>query len=191
MSSTLGWRISSIVLLTIVIVIDYLFKDYWPQVGANLTYEFQLNSNEYLDVIFRGFAKISIAAVGMIPLMIYLWDYTTWGIQSIFIYSLTMWLTSMLKLAYANDRPFWHYDFVEYLDCEHGFGNPSGHALGSAAVWSLLVLKDKHPGASILVLVCIIVTGINRVYLGVHYFSQVLLGWAWAYAITAWRDPLF
>ena len=84
---------------------------------------------------------------------------------------MAIWVTSMLKMAYANDRPFWHYDFVDEIDCEQGWGNPSGHAMGSATVWSLLVLKDKHPGASILVLVCIIVTGINRVYLGVHYFS--------------------
>jgi undecaprenyl-diphosphatase len=79
-----------------------------------------------------------------------------------------------------------------------GASFPSGHALGSAAVvlvaaW-LLGRRARRPvqagllGAAVLFLAAV---GVSRLYLGVHYLSDVLAGWllgiAWA-AIVVGAD---
>ncbi|WP_336923458.1 phosphatase PAP2 family protein [Aquipuribacter sp. SD81] len=83
-----------------------------------------------------------------------------------------------------------------------GFSFPSGHSLGSAVTFGLLLLvlwprvpPRGRPLAVVAVVVTVGVIGVTRVLLGVHYPSDVVGGWAmgvlWlavtAVAFRAWR----
>ena len=88
---------------------------------------------------------------------------------------------SGLKLLIARARP----ELLEPVIVEHGFSFPSGHsALGMVAygVLAVLVGRSRLPArarAAIIfglgVLVGLI--GISRIWLGVHYPTDVLAGW--------------
>ncbi|HEY0908130.1 MAG TPA: phosphatase PAP2 family protein [Candidatus Paceibacterota bacterium] len=85
---------------------------------------------------------------------------------------------SALKHFFAIERPFVIDPSLLSYDSPDSFAFPSGHALMSVVILGWIALR--HPkshviawgAASIIVLV-----GLSRIYLGVHYPSQVLAGW--------------
>jgi membrane-associated phospholipid phosphatase len=90
-----------------------------------------------------------------------------------------------LKLLFERVRPtLW-----QPLVIEHSFSFPSGHAMASSAlVCCVVILMWRNrwrwwilAGAS----AYMVLIGISRVYLGVHYPSDVLAGWlisvAWVF----------
>ena len=91
-------------------------------------------------------------------------------------------MNSSIKIAIARERP----DLLEPVIVERGFSFPSGHsALGMVAygVLAVLVSRSRLPhgvrrGVVIALGVLVALIGISRIWLGVHYPTDVLAGWA-------------
>lgn len=91
-------------------------------------------------------------------------------------------LNGWFKLAIARERP----DLLEPVIVERGFSFPSGHsALGMVAygILAVLVLRSRLPGVVRTALLfalgaLVALIGISRIWLGVHYPTDVLAGWA-------------
>lgn len=89
-------------------------------------------------------------------------------------------LTAGLKAGFERRRPF----FGDPLATETSFSFPSGHATVSLACYGALavVLVRAHParraaiGAGAVALIALI--GFSRLYLGVHFLSDVLAGFS-------------
>ena len=70
---------------------------------------------------------------------------------------------------------------------ETGYSFPSGHSMISMAFYGYLIyliyktVKNKHLKISLITInsILIILIGISRIYLGVHYFSDVIGGLLW------------
>jgi undecaprenyl-diphosphatase len=98
----------------------------------------------------------------------------------------------LLKLAYDRPRP----DLVDHLVAIHTPSFPSGHATMSAVVYLTLAslilrLVDSRTVRAYVLTVAIALTvaiGLSRVYLGVHWPSDVAAGWAIgvAWACFSW-----
>jgi undecaprenyl-diphosphatase len=91
-------------------------------------------------------------------------------------------LNELLKNLFLRDRPA----DILYLVSAHSPGFPSGHAMTGLVFYAMLLLlflrhQKKRPADNMVVtgLVCmwIFLIGLSRIYLGVHYPSDVLAGW--------------
>lgn len=101
-------------------------------------------------------------------------------------------LSSGMKLGFRRERPF----FPDPLATESTFSFPSGHSLVSLAVYGsialLLAQQVRRPAWRILLFagtaLLVLAIGFSRLYLGVHFLSDVLAGFA---AGTAWLALLY
>jgi undecaprenyl-diphosphatase len=106
-------------------------------------------------------------------------------------------VNSLLKYAFARPRPDVVPPAVEVFTASF----PSGHAALSAITYLTLaaILGRTQPAVSIRIYFVVLaafvtgLVGVSRVYLGVHYPTDVLAGWcigaAWAlgcWALTSW-----
>jgi membrane-associated phospholipid phosphatase len=91
--------------------------------------------------------------------------------------SLSVGLNAFLKIAFHSPRPYWYDRRVAALSTETTFGMPSGHAQNSVVVWGSLAASVGKAWAWAAAIVLSIIIGISRIYLGVHFPSDVLAGW--------------
>ena len=85
----------------------------------------------------------------------------------------------------AHSRPFWEYSDIKGINCPRDFGAPSGHALtvGSVIILFYFYYFNKAKILSTLIAGFLLaLIALDRNYLGVHYYFQVVLG----YAIASW-----
>jgi undecaprenyl-diphosphatase len=98
-------------------------------------------------------------------------------------------LTFGLKLGFERERPF----FPDPLATESTYSFPSGHASVSLAVYGTIgYIAARHAttrGRQILILAAaaglILLIGFSRLYLGVHYLSDVIAGFSLGLAWVA------
>ena len=97
-------------------------------------------------------------------------------------------LNMATKQFFQRDRPtLW-----ESIAPEHTFSFPSGHAMGSATLAMVVVLLCWHTRWRWLAVAVAgsfaLLVGVSRIYLGVHYPSDILGGWA---AGIAWVSGVY
>jgi len=86
-------------------------------------------------------------------------------------------INALLKLGFQAPRPFWVSDLVVGYSEGTSFGFPSGHSQNAASIWGLLMVSVQKRWVKILALLGIILIGISRLVLGVHFLHDVLAGW--------------
>jgi undecaprenyl-diphosphatase len=86
-------------------------------------------------------------------------------------------LTPFLKWIFARPRP--NADQIQVFFHEAGYGFPSGHALGAVlfAATILVLLNQKNWFAYVLATVVVLAVGISRIFLGVHWLTDILFGY--------------
>ena len=94
-----------------------------------------------------------------------------------------------LKLSFAQPRPY-DLDPSVAMAREATFGLPSGHAAVSTVLWGSASPVFRPPLGLILAIVLPLLVGLSRVYLGVHFPSDVIAGWALGGAVLV-LDRLF
>ncbi|MBB5710244.1 phosphatase PAP2 family protein [Sphingomonas xinjiangensis] len=110
--------------------------------------------------------------------------------------TLGAWVITLIKALVSRARP----DLIDRLMVETSNSFPSGHAANSAIVYLTLatllfpVVSGWRTRAYLLTVALALVAaiGISRLYLGVHWPSDVAAGWAFgsAWAMLWWRLEL-
>lgn len=116
------------------------------------------------------------------------------GLRVGIIFLLGNSLNAFFKFIFHSPRPYWVSNLVQAYSHETSFGLPSGHAQIAATMWGWLAVEVKKCWFKILALILIFLIGVSRLYLGVHFLSDVLLGWilgallVWAF--SAWHKKI-
>lgn len=86
-------------------------------------------------------------------------------------------LNQAFKLAFTGPRPFWIDARVKVYAAETSFGVPSGHAQNAVAMWGYLATWVRKGWFWLLAPFLVLMIGLSRVYNGVHFPSDVAVGW--------------
>ncbi len=98
-------------------------------------------------------------------------------------------LNLALKQVFAAPRP----DLLPHLDIVHTYSFPSGHAAGNMMFFGALAMIARRESVWAAAACAILLIGVSRVWLGVHWPSDVTAGWiegiGWLCFCAAWlRD---
>ncbi len=203
MSLPLRLLLAAIALFTLVIALGYLvtaghFRAFDLAVSHALNMQ-RGTAPDWLILLMQGISWIGGGIqryVIVTILTIALWRWWGWGA------ALAMGLTTLvsaftseiLKAFFARMRP----DFVPHLDSVTSAAYPSGHANNAAVVYILFIMlvpQARHPGWQLAAAFMILITGLSRIMLGVHWPTDVIGGWLlgtafalMAAAVIAWRE---
>ena len=151
----------------------------------------------WIEEMFRDFT--ALGGVGVLSLLTlisvgYLWLMGQRRVALFLLFAILggLLLSSMLKSGFDRPRP----DLVSHGSHIYTSSFPSGHSMLSAVVYltggALLAMVQSAHRVRVYLVGCSILTtllvGVSRVYLGVHWPSDVLAGWAAgaAWAAACW-----
>ncbi len=142
-----------------------------------------------LDLAMKGFSFLGNEAffVLLFPFLCWCLD-SRLGLRLAVVYFLSGFLNSALKQSLAEPRPEVLAPGIALVQAS-GYGLPSGHAQGAVVLWGLLALhavlrgaRARYCGARLWIwapaALLMLAIGLSRVYLGVHFPTDVLAGWA-------------
>ncbi len=125
-----------------------------------------------------GSTVLLTALVGLVALV--LWLRRDHADAALLVTALvgTLVLNEALKVFFARPRPA-----LDWAESATGLSFPSGHAMNSFVVYVVLGLliwrwRDARVGVAALTLALVVATlvGISRIYLGVHWATDVAAG---------------
>lgn len=130
---------------------------------------------------FLGFEEFYLL---IMPAMYWCID-TVVGTRLALMLVATTSLNGVLKLAFHSPRPFWVSSEAQALSSETSFGIPSGHAQNAFALWGTWAGSLRKFGIWIIAGFVILMIGLSRLILGMHFPIDVLLGWIFG-ALLLW-----
>jgi len=165
---------------SLVIIHDSLYID-------SLVYEFLINNLrcDFVDSFMINITKLGdtnyVLLISGILFFIFLFSIKDKFLSFMFIFSVSAvaGINQGLKLIIKRDRP----DILRLVEIG-GYSFPSGHAMVSTILYGLIAyivykLVNRKWLRNFLVFINVLVIlliGISRIYLGVHYFTDVFCG---------------
>ena len=129
--------------------------------------------------IFISVMGSIMAIVAIVLILLFLYPKGKDGLYAVINFIFMLGINNLIKLIVQRDRPF--YAMIE----QSGFSFPSGHTMGSITLLMTIIYfvdRDKriNKGLKIIInilsIISMILVGLSRIYLGVHYASDVLAG---------------
>jgi membrane-associated phospholipid phosphatase len=137
----------------------------------------------FLAATFLGESQQYIVIVTLIYVM---FDKTL-AVRLAVVVLLTMCLNHVLKIIIKVPRPFirqgsyiqkWAVSADNAKELATEYSTPSGHAMAGSAFYSYLYACVENRILRVCCVIAIVMTGLSRPYLGVHYPGDVVIGWA-------------
>jgi membrane-associated phospholipid phosphatase len=147
------------------------------QWGIDVIKLVQKPDNPVIEGFMRG-VSIFGAETGcliLLPLVFWCIDEKK-GIRFGIMIMLSTWISLFFKLLLHQPRPF-QLDPSVGKSFEATYGIPSGHAQNSLVLWTLMASWTKKKRFYAAAILISLVTGISRLYLGVHFPTDLFAGW--------------
>lgn len=179
------------VFVLVVILTEIFYRK--PLFNASIEAELELKKCEICINIETYFTLIG-SEYSLIILVVF--SYFFFPLSKTFAAALTMltsnYMNSMLKIMIQNPRPWFEKPEILYVNCEGGYGNPSGHAMSSMATFFAIaeLFIDRYKPAPKIEVIIYIVTavivgniGLSRIFLGFHSINQILYGFLLGFSV--------
>jgi len=160
--------------------------------GLELIRTVQLVAGPAFDVVFTGITSLGseVFFLMLVPCILWCID-TTLGVRMAVLFLLSAYANAGLKDLFAHPRPFELDPSVQRNEIG-GYGLPSGHSQLAVVVWGTIAAALRKCWAWVVAILLILLIGLSRIYLGVHFPTDVLAGWtvgALSLAAYLWLGP--
>ena len=146
---------------------------------ADFFFEFE---SSFLDVIFAilTFIGDELFYVMFFSLMFWVFDKEL-AYELIYVLLISVSINGSLKEIITRTRPTFEVAGVDQIGKgvveAEGYSFPSGHAQNAAMIWGFWSLNLKDHKKQLILVVLILLVGFSRIYLAVHFFTDVIAGW--------------
>lgn len=113
----------------------------------------------------------------LLPLVYWCMDRGT-GARLTLLFLVSVYVNAVLKVWCGQPRPFQYDESVQKLFDAGGEGFPSGHTQGAVVLWGYLAARFKRKWLFVLAGILIVMIPLSRVYLGVHFPTDLIGGYA-------------
>lgn len=147
------------------------------QWGLNFIIMIQQIDTPLLDSFFRAITSLGDELFYLLLFSFLLWCVDFYlGIRVGIIFLLSVYVNTGVKEIFQQPRPF---DILPEIQKVHasGYGFPSSHAQSSLVVWGSITYWKKQIWIRNLSVLLILLIGFSRIYLGVHFPTDILGGW--------------
>ncbi|MCP5100754.1 MAG: phosphatase PAP2 family protein [Chloroflexi bacterium] len=146
-------------------------------------FEFGLEATRWLQSTFpqlQGFFKfistLGIEEFYLIFLPLIYWSlHKDLGKRLAYLFLLANAVNALPKHLLRGPRPYW-IDSSVGLDVESTYGIPSGHTEGATITYLFIASWFRKRWVWLLAILMVIVMGLSRIYLGVHFVHDVAVG---------------
>ncbi|MHA2033316.1 MAG: phosphatase PAP2 family protein, partial [Candidatus Kariarchaeaceae archaeon] len=145
------------------------------------------NRTDSLTQMFKIFTFLGDEMGYILIVLGFYWLYNkNFAMRLTMITIVTSALNQFLKLLIKNERPYvsdntyeenWAISESDWEETAGSYSTPSGHAMGSASFWTYIQYKISSRSTRIIAIIMILLIGLSRPYLGVHFFEDIVLGW--------------
>ena len=148
------------------------------QWGLDLIRTIQLIHGPTLDAIFKAITFMGEEQFFLILLPLIFWcvDFAV-GVRLALAFLLSTYVNAGLKDLVAHPRPFDLDPSVKLADAS-GYGFPSGHSQSAVVVWGTIAAGFRKAWLWVVAVLLVLLIGFSRIYLGVHFPTDVFSGWA-------------
>jgi len=148
-----------------------------------------------LAAVFFSLLGEKLTLVLIIGFIYWCWDKKMGRFIGVNVISAVLWNT-MLKNIFPRRRPYMDSTDIKCLRpavpsgdpsdlSVQGFSFPSGHAMLTAALFPSAAVYTKKRVLAVLAAALPLLVGLSRVYLGVHYPTDVIVGWIMGAGVAA------
>lgn len=146
--------------------------------GLDLIRAIQQVHGPALDNIFRIITFLGTEEFYLVLLPFLMWciDFPA-GARLTILLLFSSYLNTDIKDLLQQPRPFQLDPNVKLSEAE-GYSLPSGHAQSAVVVWGGIGVWVRRPIVWAIMIALAVLVGFSRIYLGVHFPTDVLAGWA-------------
>jgi len=145
--------------------------------GINLILFFQ-SLGDWTIPIMKFFTNLGVEQFYLLVTPILYWCIdTTVGLRTGVMLMLSSSVYNYAKWIFRQPRPYWVSPKVKAHVAESSFGLPSGHAHNSVTIWGIIADSFKKRWLWITAFLLMFFIGLSRMFLGVHFPQDTLLGW--------------
>ena len=130
----------------------------------------------------HGMSKVAVDILPFLPFLIFLCVDKKWGYRFLIVHRGADLLNGVVKLTVCAYRPWIRSDLIEPAGdskvAATGYSFPSGHSVSASSLYGSVVENqwNKRRWLAILCVICILLTGFSRNFLGVHTPQDVIVG---------------
>ncbi len=146
--------------------------------GSHFVWSFQA-WGQWLAAPMQFFSFLGTETFFFLLLPLIYWCFDAYlGLRIGAVLLISSGINAALKLAFHTPRPFWYDAGITRYEMSSTYGFPSGHSQVSASVWGMAAHDLKKPWFRWVAVFAVLFIGLSRLYLGVHFPHDVLVGWA-------------